>query len=87
MITRRSLAGLAAGAALLPSLANAQTWTPRRTESFTEGFPAPGRRPWAEQVPQLRIGLMGGENEADRLGRFGAYRDLLERTFGVPTRL
>ena len=87
MFTRRSLAGLAASAALLPSLAKAQNWTPRRTESFTEGFPTPGRRPWADQVPQLRIGLMGGENEADRLGRFGAYRDLLERTFGVPTRL
>lgn len=87
MFTRRSLAGLAASTTLLPSLAKAQNWTPRRTESFTEGFPTPGRRPWADQVPQLRIGLMGGENEADRLGRFGAYRDLLERTFGVPTRL
>ncbi|MCX7368125.1 MAG: phosphate/phosphite/phosphonate ABC transporter substrate-binding protein [Alphaproteobacteria bacterium] len=87
MITRRSLATLAAGAALLPSLAQAQTWNPRRTESFAEAFPAPGRRPWAEQVPQLRVGLLGGENEADRMGRFGAYRDLLERTFGVPTRL
>jgi len=87
MFTRRSLAGLAAGAALLPSLAKAQAWTPRRTETFTEGFPAPGRRPWAEQVPQLRVGLLGGENEADRLGRFGAYRELLERTFGVPVRL
>ena len=38
MITRRSLAGLAAGAALLPSLAQAQVWTPRRTETFTEGW-------------------------------------------------
>jgi phosphonate transport system substrate-binding protein len=83
MITRRSLATLAAGATLLPSIAQAQTWTPRRTETFTEGFPAPGRRPWADQVPQLRVGLLGGENEADRLGRFGAYRELLERTFGV----
>lgn len=45
MLTRRSLAGLAAGAALLPSFAKAQAWTPRRTETFTEGFPAPGRRP------------------------------------------
>ena len=60
MITRRSLAGLAAGAALLPSLAQAQTWSPRRTESFADGFPAPGRRPWAEQVPQLRVGLLDG---------------------------
>jgi phosphonate transport system substrate-binding protein len=87
MITRRSLATLAAGATLLPSIAQAQAWNPRRTESFADGFPAPGRRPWADQVPQLRVGLLGGENEADRMGRFGAYRDLLERTFGVPTRL
>lgn len=87
MFPRRSLAGLVTAAALLPSLAKAQAWTPRRTETFTEGFPVPGRRPWADQVPQLRIGLLGGENEADRLGRFGAYRDLLERTFGVPVRL
>jgi phosphonate transport system substrate-binding protein len=75
MITRRSLAALAAGTALLPSLAQAQAWTPRRTVTFTEAFPAPGRRPWAEQVPQLRVGLLGGENEADRMGRFGAYRE------------
>jgi phosphonate transport system substrate-binding protein len=87
MITRRHLAGLAAGAALLPTALRAQAWTPRRTATFAEGFPAAGRRPWAEQVPQLRVGLLGGENEADRMGRFGAYRDLLEATFGVPTRL
>lgn len=88
MITRRSIAALAAGTAFLPTLARAQgAWNPRRTETFTEGFPPAGRRPWAEQVPQLRVGLLGGENEADRLGRFGAYRELLERTFGVPTRL
>ncbi|WP_137125888.1 phosphate/phosphite/phosphonate ABC transporter substrate-binding protein [Roseomonas sp. HF4] len=87
MITRRHLAGLAAGAALLPTALRAQAWTARRTETFAEGFPAAGRRPWAEQVPQLRVGLLGGENEADRMGRFGAYRDLLEATFGVPTRL
>lgn len=87
MLTRRSLAALAAGAAFAPALARAQAWNPRRTETFTEGFPAPGRRPWAEQVPQLRVGLLGGENEADRLGRFGPYRELLERTFGVPARL
>ncbi|MEO3472579.1 phosphate/phosphite/phosphonate ABC transporter substrate-binding protein [Roseomonas sp. CAU 1739] len=87
MITRRTLAGLAAGATLAPRLAAAQAWTPRRTLDAATAMPAAGRRPWADQVPQLRIGLLGGENEADRLGRFGAYRDLLERTFGVPTRL
>lgn len=88
MITRRSLAGLAAGAMLTPGLAAAQAQPAmRRTLDAGTTFPAAGRRPWAEQVPQLRVGLLGGENESDRLGRFGAYRDLLEATFGVPTRL
>jgi phosphonate transport system substrate-binding protein len=50
-------------------------------------MPSPGRRAWAQQVPQLRIGLLGGENEADRLGRYEGYRALLEQTFGVPARL
>ncbi|HYF07315.1 MAG TPA: phosphate/phosphite/phosphonate ABC transporter substrate-binding protein [Acetobacteraceae bacterium] len=59
----------------------------RRSADSSIAFPAPGRRDWAAQVPQLRIGVLGGENEADRLGRFGPYRDLLERTFGVPVRL
>ncbi len=48
---------------------------------------AAGRRAWAAQVPQIRIGLLGGENEADRLGRFEPYRALIERTFEVPVRL
>jgi phosphonate transport system substrate-binding protein len=50
-------------------------------------MPAPGRRAWAQQVPVLRLGISGGENEADRLGRYEAYRALLERTFGIPVRL
>ena len=50
-------------------------------------MPAPGRRAWAAQVPQIRIGLLGGENESDRLGRYDAYRQLIETTFGVPVRL
>jgi phosphonate transport system substrate-binding protein len=35
-------------------------------------MPAVGERAWAKQVPQIRIGLLGGENEGDRLGRFDA---------------
>lgn len=50
-------------------------------------MPTPGKRPWAAQVPTLRIGILGGENEADRIGRYEAYRKLLEDTFGVPARL
>jgi phosphonate transport system substrate-binding protein len=48
---------------------------------------APGRRQWATQVPQLRIGLLGGENEADRLARFDPLRRMLEETFQIPVRL
>jgi phosphonate transport system substrate-binding protein len=94
MLTRRALAGLAAGAALLPGLARADDIPPgpngqrrRRTQDADVVFPEAGRRPWAAQVPQIRIGLLGGENEADRLGRFEPYRALIERTFAVPTRL
>jgi phosphonate transport system substrate-binding protein len=80
MITRRLLV---AGATLAPFAVAAQTPAPSPAPSM----PAPGRRAWAQQVPQLRIGLLGGENEQDRLGRYEAYRALLETTFGVPTRL
>ena len=52
-----------------------------------EGMPAPGKRAWAAQVPTIRIGLLGGENDADRLGRYDAYRKLLEATFLVPVKL
>ena len=50
-------------------------------------MPAPGKRAWAEHIPTLRIGLLGGENDSDRLGRYGDYRKLLETTFGIPVRL
>jgi phosphonate transport system substrate-binding protein len=50
-------------------------------------MPERGRRAWAQQIPQLRIGILGGENEADRQGRYGAYGRLIEETFGVPVRL
>lgn len=75
MISRRLLI---AGATLAPFAASAQP---------TPQMPQPGRRTWAAQVPQIRIGLLGGENESDRLGRFEAYRALLEQTFQVPVRL
>jgi len=85
--TRISRRGLVAGVAALPWVASAQEWRPRRTMEGQHAMPAPGRRAWAEQVPQLRIGLLGGENEADRLARFDGFRRLLEDTFRVPVRL
>ncbi len=81
---RRAMLG---AAALLPAMATAQEWRPRRTADGTHAMPEPGRRSWAEQVPAIRVGLMGGENEADRLGRFDGLRRLLEETFRVPVRL
>ena len=76
MITRRLMMAAALAA---PATTLAQTPTP--------AMPSPGRRGWAAQVPQLRLGLLGGENESDRLGRYEAYRALLETTFGIPVRL
>jgi phosphonate transport system substrate-binding protein len=88
MLSRRSLAGLLAGTALLPGLARAQSLEGRRkTQDADVVMPEPGRRAWAAQVPQIRVGLLGGENEADRIGRFDPYRALIERIFQVPTRL
>ena len=87
---RRSLGSLAAAAMLAPFAARAQQAAapaPRRSQDPGIVMPAAGDREWRAQVPQLRIGLMGGENEADRLGRFGAYRQLLQDTFRVPVRL
>jgi phosphonate transport system substrate-binding protein len=97
MITRRII-GLGAVAAL-PGMALAQPaardlapgapagFRARRTLDADVTMPAAARRPWAAQVPQIRIGLLGGENEADRMGRFGAYQALLQQTFDVPVRL
>jgi phosphonate transport system substrate-binding protein len=83
MITRRSLAAFAAGSMMLPAALRAQ----QAAAPAATPMPAVGERPWAAQVPQIRIGLLGGENEGDRLGRFGDYRKLIEDTFKVPVRL
>lgn len=72
MITRRRVL---AAAAVLPFSARAQQ------------MPAQGKRAWAEQVPVIRMGLLGGENDADRLARVESYKKLLEQTFEVPIRL
>jgi phosphonate transport system substrate-binding protein len=76
LLSRRHLlaaAALAAGAA--PRLGRAAE------------MPAPGRRAWADQVPVLRIGLLGGENENDRLARYDKYHALLQDTFDIPVKL
>nr|WP_254453331.1 PhnD/SsuA/transferrin family substrate-binding protein [Siccirubricoccus sp. G192] len=87
MPRRRSLPALLAAALASPAFAQQEGRRPRRSQDPDVVFPEAGPRGWARQVPQLRIGLLGGENEADRLGRFDGYRKLLEETFRVPARL
>jgi phosphonate transport system substrate-binding protein len=76
-VLRRSVL---AASLLTPFAAGAQT-------AAQHPMPQRGRRPWAQQLGQIRIGILGGENEADRIGRYGAYGRLIEETFGVPVRL
>ncbi|TPG45477.1 phosphate/phosphite/phosphonate ABC transporter substrate-binding protein [Roseomonas nepalensis] len=81
MTGRRSLLALPLALAAAPARAQ------RRSAEAGLAFPAPGRRAWAAEVPLIRVGVLGGENESDRLGRYEGYRRLLEETFGVPARL
>jgi phosphonate transport system substrate-binding protein len=76
MITRRVFS--AGAAALLATPAGAQT---------APAMPKPGKRDWAAQLPVIRVGLLGGENDADRLQRVDGYKKLLESTFEVPVKL
>ena len=47
----------------------------------------PAAADWREQVPVLRIGLIGGENEADRLTRTACIKATLEDRLGIPVEL
>ena len=77
MITRRTTL-VATAAALLANRARAQS---------TAAMPPTGKRAWAAQIPTIRMGLLGGENDADRLARVDAYKKLMEDTFQVPVKL
>lgn len=79
MITRR-WAAMAAGALVLAGRAHAQSTPP-------VAMPPVGKRDWAAQVPTIRIGLSGGENDADRLARVDRYSKLMGETFQVPVKL
>jgi phosphonate transport system substrate-binding protein len=76
MLSRRHILTAALAAAALPAHAEE-----------TREMPKPGKRAWAAQIPVIRIGLLGGENDADRLARYGGYQKLLEQTFEVPVKL
>jgi phosphonate transport system substrate-binding protein len=60
---------------------------PAAARAQPPALPPAGRRAWAEQMREVRIGLIGGENEADRIVRFGPFRALVETHFQVPTRV
>ena len=77
MLTRRHLLATAAATSFAAS-ALAQD---------ARQLPKPGKRAWAAKVPVVRIGLLGGENDADRLQRVDGYKKLIETTFEVPTKL
>ena len=64
-----------AGLAILPLAARAQT------------MPATGKRDWAAKLPLIRLGMLGGENDADRLVRYGPYQKLMQETFQVPVKI
>jgi len=42
---------------------------------------------WRDEVPVLRIGILGGENEADRLRRYDCVKDYLGERLGIPIEL
>ncbi|MEO0384903.1 MAG: phosphonate ABC transporter substrate-binding protein [Pseudomonadota bacterium] len=42
---------------------------------------------WREDVPVFRIGILGGENESDRLREHSCQKDYLENILGVPVEL
>ncbi len=77
MITRRGALGLVT---ILLAERGAKAQSP-------PAMPAAGKRNWAAQIPVIRMGLLGGENDADRLARVDEYKKLLELTFNVPVKL
>ena len=78
IVLARAAAGVALPFATLPS-------TTRAAEA--PEMPKPGMRDWSAQMPTVRVGILGGENEGDRLVRFDGYQKLLQDTFKVPVKL
>ncbi|SNB78208.1 phosphonate transport system substrate-binding protein [Arboricoccus pini] len=42
---------------------------------------------WKARIPVIRIGILGGENAADRLTNYACWKDKLEAHFNVPVEL
>lgn len=60
---------------------------PLANAALAAEMPAPGKRAWAAELPVIRMGLLGGENDADRLVRVDRYKKLMETIFQVPVKL
>jgi phosphonate transport system substrate-binding protein len=48
---------------------------------------APVHADWREGFGTYNVGLLSGENEADRLRRYGCMQELMETALGVPVEL
>lgn len=48
---------------------------------------APAAAEWRKDFGTFNVGLLGGENEADRLRRFSCVKDVLSERLGVPVEL
>lgn len=71
MIARRILLAAAAMAALAATSAN----------------DAVAADDWRKDVPVFRVGILGGENEADRLKNYACFKDHLEARLDIPVEL
>jgi phosphonate transport system substrate-binding protein len=50
-------------------------------------FAATAQADWRDDLPVFRIGLLGGENESDRLRNNECWRETLEEALGVPVEM
>ncbi len=42
---------------------------------------------WSTTIPAFRVGILGGENEADRLKEWSCFQELVQTELGVPVEL
>lgn len=71
MTARRTLGAALAGIAALAAVATT----------------AQAADDWRKQVPVFRVGILGGENEADRLKNYACFKDVMAKRLGVPVEL
>lgn len=55
--------------------------------AFATADAATAQDAWKSEVPKIRVGILGGENEADRLTNYACFKDMLEADLGVPVEL